>query len=74
MFELTEFIYFFLKAYLQKMASAGENSWERTPIHLQGTMLGHWGNWGVGGSDIFLGVVMVGCPDCLVGLLLCVKK
>lgn len=78
MFELTEFNYFFLKAYLQEMAS-GVNSLERTPIHLQGTMLGHWGkttwgNWGVGGSDRFVEVVMVGCSDWLVGSLLCVKK
>lgn len=33
-------------------------------------MLGHWG---VGGSDRFV-AVMVGCPDWLVGSLLCVKK
>lgn len=53
---------------------------ERRPIHLQGTMLvkGHWGestwgNWGVGGSDIS-SEVMVGCPDWLVGLLVCLKK
>lgn len=53
---------------------------ERRPIHLQRTMLekGHWGestwgNWGVGGSDIS-SEVMVGCPDWLVGLLVCLKK
>lgn len=53
---------------------------ERRPIHLQGTMLekGHWGEstwgmWGVGGSDIS-SEVMVGCPDWLVGLLVCLKK
>lgn len=42
-------------------------------------MLGHWakntwGNWGVGGFDRFVEVVVVGCPHRLVGLLLFVKK
>ena len=53
---------------------------ERRPIHLQGTMLGKgqwgkstYGNCGVGRSDISL-EAMVGCPDWLVGLLVCLKK